>query len=161
MNLASGLARAVRRIDPELAAAQVRPLDQYLAESMGPRRFSLSLMSAFALAALALAITGIYAVVMYSVSQRAREFALRSVLGAQRTDLMWLVVRQGVTPALMGIAVGLAVAAAATSALSTLLFGLSAMDPTTFAAVPLVLFFVAVIACLGPGLRASSNSLVR
>ena len=161
MNLASGLARAVRRIDPELAAAQVRPLDQYLAESMGPRRFSLSLMSAFALAALALAITGIYAVVMYSVSQRAREFALRSVLGAQRTDLMWLVVRQGVTPALMGIAVGLAVAVAATSALSTLLFGLSAMDPTTFAAVPLVLFFVAVIACLGPGLRASSSSLVR
>jgi len=161
MNLASGLARAVRRIDPELAAAQVRPLDQYLAEAMGPRRFSLSLMSAFALAALALAITGIYAVVMYSVSQRAREFALRSVLGAQRTDLLWLVVRQGVTPALMGIAVGLAVAAAATSALSTLLFGLSAMDPTTFAAVPLVLFFVAVIACLGPGLRASSSSLVR
>lgn len=161
MNLASGLARAVRRIDPEVVAAQVRPLDQYLAEAMGPRRFSLSLMSAFALAALALAITGIYAVVMYSVSQRAREFALRAVLGAQRTDLMWLVVRQGVTPALTGIAVGLAVAVAATSALSTLLFGLSAMDPATFAAVPLVLLFVAVIACLGPGLRASSNSLVR
>jgi len=161
MNLVGGLARAVRRIDPGVVAAQVRPLDQYLSDAMASRRFSLSLMSAFALAALALAITGIYAVVMYSVSQRAREFAIRSAVGAQRTDLMRLVVRQGVTPALRGIGIGLAAALATTRALSTMLFGLSATDPATFAAVSLALFLVAVIACLGPGLRASSNSLVR
>ena len=161
MTLASGLASAVRRIDPEVVAAPIRPLDQYLSEAMAPRRFSLSLMSAFALAALALAVTGIYAVVTYSVSQRAREFAIRSALGARRSDLMLLVMRQGVAPSLTGIGVGLAVALVTTRTLSSMLFGLSPTDPTIFAAVSLALFVVAMIACLGPGLRASANSFVR
>jgi putative ABC transport system permease protein len=161
MALASSLARAVRRIDAEVVAAPIRPLDQYLSEAVAPRRFSLSLMSAFALATLALAVTGIYAVVMYSVSQRAREFAIRAALGARRSDLMLLVMRQGVTPSLTGIAVGLAVAFVTTRALSSMLFGLSPTDPTIFAAVPLALFVVAMIACLGPGLRASASSFVR
>ena len=161
MALASSLTRAVRRIDPEVVAAPIRPLDQYLSEAMAARRFSLSLMSAFALAALALALTGIYAVVMYSVSQRGREFAIRSALGAQRSDLMLLVMRQGVAPSLTGIGVGLAVAWITTRTLSSMLFGLSATDPAIFAAVALALFVVAMIACLGPGLRASGKSFVR
>jgi putative ABC transport system permease protein len=84
MNLATSLAREVRRIHPEVVAAQIRPMDHYLSDAVAPRRFSLSLMAAFALAALALAITGIYAVVMYSISQRARlVFASRSVPAAR------------------------------------------------------------------------------
>jgi len=159
MNLASSLAGEVRRSDPEVVASQIRPMAHYLSDAVAPRRFSLSLMAAFALAALALAITGIYAVVLYSVSQREREFAIRSALGARRKDLLLLVVRQGVTPALSGIALGLGAALAITRTLSSMLFGLSAVDPTTFAVVPLGLLLVALAACLGPGLRASRAAI--
>ena len=159
MNLATSLAREVRRIDPEVAASQIRPMDHYLSDAVAPRRFSLSLMAAFALAALALAITGIYAVVTYSVGQRAPELAIRSALGARRNDLLLLVVRQGVTPALSGIALGLGAAFAIMRTLSSMLFGLSAVDPTTFAFVPLGLVLVALAACLGPGLRASGAAI--
>jgi putative ABC transport system permease protein len=160
VNLVSGFARAVRRVDPEVVAAPIRPLDQYLSDAMASRRFSLSLMSAFALAALALAVTGIYAVAMYSVSQRGREFAIRSALGAQRNDLMFLVLRQAVAPALTGIALGLAAALVTTRALSSMLFGLSSTDPLTFVLVPLALLLVSLLACLAPGWKAS-NSFVR
>jgi putative ABC transport system permease protein len=159
MNLAASLAREVRRTDPEVAASQIRPMDHYLADAMAPRRFSLSLMAVFALAALALAITGIYAVVVCSVSQRAPEFAIRSALGARRNDLLLLVVRQGVTPALFGIALGLGAAFAITRTLSSMLFGLSAVDPTTFVVVPSGVLLVALAACLGPGLRASGAAI--
>ncbi len=159
MSLATSLAREVRRLDPEVVASQVRPMDHYLADALAPRRFSLSLMAAFALAALALAITGIYAVAMYSVSQRARELAIRSALGGRRNDLLLLVVRQGVTPALSGIALGLGAAFAIARTLSSLLFGLSAFDPTTFALVPSGLLLVALAACLGPGLGASRAAI--
>ena len=160
VNLVSGFARAVRRVDPEVVAAPIKPLDQYLSDAMASRRFSLSLMSAFALAALALAVTGIYAVAMYSVSQRGREFAIRSALGAQRNDLMFLVLRQAVAPALTGIALGLAAALVTTRALSSMLFGLSSTDPLTFVLVPLALLLVSLLACLAPGWKAS-NSFVR
>ena len=88
MSLATSLAREVRRIDPDVAASQIRPMDHYLSDAVAPRRFSLSLMAAFALAALALAITGIYAVVLYSVSQRAREIGIRVALGATRSNIV-------------------------------------------------------------------------
>jgi putative ABC transport system permease protein len=153
--LAAGLAREVRRLDPEVVASHIRPLDRYLSDAVAPRRFSLSLMAAFALAALALALTGIYAVVLYSVSQRAREFAIRSALGARRNDLLRLVVRQGVGPALAGLALGVGAAFAVTRTLSSLFFGLEAADPATFAAVPLALLLAALGACFAPGLRAA------
>jgi putative ABC transport system permease protein len=159
MSLATSLAREVRRTDPEVVASGIRPMDHYLSDAAAPRRFGLSLMAAFALAALALAITGIYAVVMYSASQRARELAIRSALGARRKDLLLLVVRQCVTPALSGIAFGLGAAFAITRALSSMLFGLSAVDPTTFAVVPLGLLLVALAACFVPGLRASRAAI--
>jgi putative ABC transport system permease protein len=155
MSLATSLAREVRRMDPEVAASQIIPMDRYLSDSVAPRRFSLFLMAAFALAALGLALTGIYAVVTYSVSQRGRELAIRSALGARRNDLVLLVVRQGAAPALSGIALGLGAAFAVTRTLSSMLFGLSAVDPATFVVVPLGLLLVALLACLAPGLRAS------
>jgi ABC-type antimicrobial peptide transport system permease subunit len=149
----------VRRLDPEVVAAQVRPMGRYVSDALAPRRFSLTLMAAFAVAALALAVTGIYAVVTYSVGQRARDFAIRSALGARRGDLVRLVLRQGAAPALTGIALGLGGAFALTRAISSMFFGLNAVDPTTFALVPAGLLLVALAACLVPGLRASRAAI--
>jgi putative ABC transport system permease protein len=159
MTLVTGVAREVRKIDPDVVASQIRPFDRYLADAMAARRFSLTLMIVFALAAVSLAIAGIYAVVSYSVSQRARELAIRSALGARGNDLLWLVVRQGLTPALVGIAAGVVVAFGTMRALSSLLFGLSATDPGTFAGVAMTLLLVAFAVCIGPGVRATRAAI--
>ena len=148
MNLATSLAREVRRIDPEVAASQIRPMDHYLSDAVAPRRFSLSLMAAFALAALALAITGIYAVVIYSVSQRAREIGIRIALGASRANIVRLVMGHGLRFVLIGLVLGLGVAAGVTRLLRTMLFGLTANDPATFGEVLIVVAMASLIACL-------------
>ena len=154
MNLATSLAREVRRIDPEVVASQIRPMDHYLSDAVAPRRFSLSLMAAFALAALALAITGIYAVVMYSVSQRAREIGIRIALGASRSNIVWLVMGHGIRFIFIGLALGIAMAAGVTRLLSTMLFGLAATDAVTFGQVAVVVAAVSVLACAVPAARA-------
>ena len=153
MNLATSLAREVRRIDPEVVAAQIRPMDHYLSDAVAPRRFSLSLMAAFALAALALAITGIYAVVMYSVSQRAREIGIRVALGASRSNIVRLVMGHGIRFVLIGLALGIAMAVGVTRLLSTMLFGLAATDAVTFGQVAVVVAAVSVLACAVPAAR--------
>src|SRR4029434_2624857 len=131
MKLAGELAREVRRLDPEVVASQVRPMRRYLSDALGPRRFSLSLMAAFALAALALAITGIHAVVMYSVSQRSREIGIRVALGASRPQIVRLVMGQGLRFVLIGLVSGVALAAGVTRLLGSMLFGLAAIDGAT------------------------------
>jgi putative ABC transport system permease protein len=153
MNLATSFAREVRRIDPEVVASQMRPMDHYLSDMVAPRRFSLSLMAAFALAALALAITGIYAVVMYSVSQRAREIGIRVALGASRSNIVRLVMGHGVRFVLIGLVVGIVMAVAVTRLLSTMLFGLAATDAVTFGQVTVVVAAVSVLACAVPTAR--------
>jgi putative ABC transport system permease protein len=150
MTLASGLAREVRRIDPDVVASQIRPMDAYLSDAIAPRRFSLLLMAGFALAALALAVTGIYAVVMYSVSQRAREIGIRIALGAGRPDIVRLVMGDGLRHIVVGLAAGLALAAGLTRLLSSLLFGLDAADPATFGQVAAVVGAAAALACAVP-----------
>ena len=159
MNLATSLAREVRRIDPEVAASQIRPMDRYLSDAVAPRRFSLSLMAAFALAALALALTGIYAVVAYSVSQRSREMGIRVALGASRSSIVWLVIGHGIRFVLIGLVLGIAMAAGATRLLSTMLFGLPAMDAVTFGQVALVVAAVSVLACAVPAARVGTPHL--
>ena len=153
MNVANGLARAVRRIDPEVAASQIRPIDHYLSDAVAPRRFSLSLMAAFAVAALTLAITGIYAVVLYSVSQRAREISIRVALGASRSNIVRLVMGQSIRFILIGLALGIAMAVGVTRLLSTMLFGLTATDAVTFGQVAAVVAAVSVLACAVPTAR--------
>jgi predicted permease len=153
MILARGLAGAVRRIDPDVVAAQVRPMDRYQSDAVAPRRFSLSLMAAFALAALALAITGIYAVVMYSVTQRARELGIRVALGASRSNIVRLVMGHGLRFVLIGLAMGIALAAGVTRLLSSMLFGVAATDVVTFGQVALVVTAVSVLACAVPTAR--------
>jgi putative ABC transport system permease protein len=150
MNLATSLAREVRRIDPEVVAAQIRPMERYLSDAVAPRRFSLTLMAAFALAALALATTGIYAVVMYSVSQRAREIGIRVALGASRSNIARLVMGHGIRFVLIGLASGIAMAVGVARLLSTMLFGLAATDAATFSQVAGVVAIVSAVACAVP-----------
>jgi putative ABC transport system permease protein len=153
LNLAASLAREVRGIDPEVAASQIRPLDQYLSDAMAPRRFSLFLMAAFALAAQALAVTGIYAVVLYSVSQRAREIGIRVALGASRSSIVRLVMGHGIRFVAIGVVFGIAMAAGATRLMSTMLFGLPTTDAVTFGQVAVVVAAVSVLACAVPTAR--------
>ena len=154
MALSTGVAREVRRLDPDVASAQIRPLDAYLSDALGPRLFSLSLMSAFALAALALALTGIYAVVTHWVGQRAREIGIRIALGAGRSDIVRLVMSHGLRLVGIGVLVGLALAAGVTRLLSTLLFGLAPTDAATFIQVVAIVGAASVVACLMPTIRA-------
>ena len=155
MTLAASLAKVVRQMGPDVVASQVRPMDHYLTNAVAPRRFSLSLMAAFAFAALALAITGIYANVSYSVSQRARELGIRAALGASRSSIVRLVMGHGVRFVLLGLALGIAVAVAVTRLLSTMLFGLAAIDIATFGQVVLVVACVSALACAVPTTRVA------
>jgi predicted permease len=154
MSLAPSLAREVRRLDPDVAASQMRPMDQYLSEAVAPRLFSLSLMFAFAFAALALAITGIYAVVMYSVSQRAREFGIRVALGARRSNIVRLVMGHGLRFIVAGLAIGTALALAAARLVSSMLFGVTATDAATISQAAAVVAGVSLVACALPTARA-------
>ncbi len=153
MSLAPGLAREVRRIDADVVASQIRPMERYLSDAVAPRRFSVSLMAAFALAALALALTGIYAVVMYTVSQRAREIGIRVALGASHANIVRLLMGHGVRYVIIGLAAGVSMAAGVTRLLSSMLFGVLATDAVTFGQVVAVVAVVSVVACALPTIR--------
>ena len=153
--------RAMRSADPSAAIADLQPVDQTIAAAVAPRRFNLLVLAVFAAAALLLSAAGIYAMLSYTVGRRMREFSIRSALGAGQRDLLLLILRQGITPALAGIALGLAGAFALTRTLSSMLYGLTAADPVTFSIVPLGLLLVALSACLGPGVRASRAAVHR
>ena len=155
---AEELRGALRQGDAAVPIAELRPAAEGVAGTVAPRRFNLLVLAVFAVAALLLSATGIHAMLSFSVSQRARELAIRAVLGARRRHLLALVVRQGLGPVLIGTAVGLAAAFAAGRLLSSLFFGLGPSDPATFAAVTAGLLLVALAACLGPGLRAARTA---
>jgi putative ABC transport system permease protein len=153
MMLASSLAQQVPRTDPGVVASQIRPLAAYLSDAVAPRRFSLSLMAAFAVAALVLAVTGVYAVVVYSISQRAREIAIRVALGASRADIVRLVMRDGIRHILVGVVGGIAIAFAVTGLLSTMLFQVAATDSAVFVQVATAVAAVALLATVLPAIR--------
>jgi len=129
-------------------------MDELLAESVGDPRFRTMLLLTFAGVALLLAAVGIYGVLVYSVSQRTRELGVRLALGAQSVDVAKLVIGEGLTLALAGIGIGLIAALALTRVMTSLLFGVTATDPRTFAAVSLLLVAVALLACWIPARRA-------
>jgi putative ABC transport system permease protein len=154
-----GLAAAVRNqvwaVDRDQPVYDIKPMGQYVADSIAERRFGMLLVAIFAGVALVLAVVGIYGVMSYTVSQRTREIGLRMALGAQARDILKLVVGQGLLLTLVGVATGLGLAFAVTRAMSSLLFGVSAADPLIFSGVALLLTFVALLACYLPARRAA------
>jgi ABC-type antimicrobial peptide transport system permease subunit len=154
------LTRTVQGLDPELPVFGVRTMDELLSASMARRRFSLFLMSVFAALALLLAALGIYGVMAFLISQRVQEFGIRLALAAQPRDILLLAFRPGVVLTSTGILVGLLGSVGVTHLMSSLLFGVSASDPLTFATVPMLLGIVALAACLIPVRRATRVSPV-
>src|SRR5439155_16952689 len=130
-------------------------MEDAVSRSLGDRRFSLSLLGAFAALAVALALLGIYGVMSYSVSQRTREIGIRMALGAARSGVLRLVVAQGARLAALGVAIGIAGAVALSRVLRSLLFGVSATDPLTYGAIASALILVALGACWLPARRAA------
>src|SRR5438874_791228 len=149
------LRREVQALDQDQPIYNVHTYDDVVMNSLGTRRVSMQLFTVFACAALLLAAVGIYGVMAYSVTHRTQEIGIRMALGAQKSDVLRLVVRQGMTLTLIGVIAGLAGAFALTRLLANLLFGVTATDPATFAAIPLVLLFVGLLACYLPSRRAA------
>lgn len=146
---------AVKAFDSNQIIWRTHTLDQLLSTSVAPRRFNMMLLGIFAAVALLLAAVGLYGVMSYSVSWRTHEIGIRMALGAKRADVLRLVVRQGMTMALLGLAIGLVGAFSLSRVLRGLLYGVSATDPFTFVIVSVVLVAVALLACLLPARRAT------
>ena len=149
------LRREVQALDKDQPIYNVRTYDDVVMNSLGTRRVSMQLFTVFGCAALLLAAVGIYGVMAYSVTQRTQEIGIRMALGAQKSDILRLLVRQGVTLSLIGIVAGLAGAFALTRLIANLLFGVGASDPVTFIAIALLLIFVSLLACYLPARRAA------
>ncbi len=130
-------------------------MDEVLAEEVAQRRMGMTLLAAFAALALLLASLGIYGVLSYAVAQRTQEIGIRMALGADRKDLLQMVVADGIRLATAGIAIGLGVSFALTRLMAGLLFGVGASDPSTLGAVTLLLIAVALVACYVPARRAA------
>jgi predicted permease len=142
-------------VDGEQAAFNVTTLGTLYADSIALRRFFMLVLIVFAGLALSLASVGIYGVISYSVSQRTHEIGIRMALGAQRRDILQLVIKQGMLLAVIGVAIGLTAAFALSQVMEKLLFGVSATDALTFSTVALILTGVAMVACLVPARRAA------
>jgi predicted permease len=152
--LARPAVAAIRAIDPEQPVEDVRTMAQVRDEKLTPQRFSALLLGTFAAVAVLLAAVGIYSVVSYIVRGRSREIGIRTALGARAGDVLRLVIGEGMFPVLIGIAVGTIAAFASARVLETLVFGVSASDPLTLAAVAATLALVALMASMVPAYRA-------
>jgi putative ABC transport system permease protein len=154
-DLAEAVRQTVWNLDRDLPIQWRATVEDHVADVFAPRRFNMLIFGVFAFVALLLAVIGIYGVIAYSVAQRTHEIGIRMALGATSRDVLWLVVRQGLLLALIGVAVGTGVALALTRILKNLLFGVSATDPATFAGIALLLTGVAFIASYIPARRAT------
>jgi len=145
---------AVRSVDPDQPISAVSNMEELLSRAVGQRRLSMMLLSLFSGIALVLASVGIYGVMSYSVTQRSRELGVRIALGADRGDVLRLVLRQGMRLALLGIGIGLVAALGLTRLIESQLYGVAATDPSTFLLVAGILALTALVANLLPALRA-------
>ena len=146
--------RALNKINGEIVIYEIQTMENIISRSLAARRFSMILLGIFAALALALSSIGIYGVISYLVGQRTHEIGIRMAIGAQRSDVLRLILGQGARMALIGVAAGLAGSLALTRVMAKLLFGVSAYDPMTFLAVACLLILVALAACYVPARRA-------
>jgi predicted permease len=149
------IAAAVNSVDPDLPLAGVKTVDEIVSESLAIDRFSVVLFSSFGVLGLLLAGVGIYGVMSFTVAQRTQEFGVRMALGAQRSRVIGLVLKEGTILAVIGALIGLGGAYLVGRAMQSTLYGVGAMDARAFGAVALVLLVAALLACLLPAWRAS------
>jgi putative ABC transport system permease protein len=155
MNIAAAVREQVLTLDSDQPIYNLYSMQQLRADSIAPERLNLMLFTCFAVVALLLASVGIYGVMSYSVTQRTHEIGIRMALGAQPRNVLGMVVRQGMILTVTGLALGIGVALLATQLMASLLFSVSATDPLTFIAIPLLLAGVALGACFVPARRAT------
>lgn len=153
--LAAAIRSAVHDVDPSQPVSDLRTMDQRITLSMGPRRSAVTLLSVFATMALILASVGLFGLIRYNVMQRTQEIGVRMAIGASRKDILHMVLGESLRLALLGVAGGLIAAFALTRVLSSLLYGVSATDPLTFASTSLALTLVALLASWVPAWRAT------
>ena len=142
-------------LDNSLPVYAIKPMTEYLRDSLSRRRFNMVLLSIFGVTALLLAAIGIYGVISYGVTQRIHEIGIRMAVGAQDRDILKLVVGQAMGLTATGVAVGLGAAVALTRVMESLLFEVSVTDPVTFVAIAVLLTGVALVACFVPARRAA------
>ncbi|MEN3333015.1 MAG: hypothetical protein V7641_2380 [Blastocatellia bacterium] len=154
-SLRSAIQREFKQLDAALPVANYRTMEQLVTNAVARPRFSTLLLGLFALTALLLTVVGLYGVVAYGVNQRTREIGIRMALGAQQTNVLALVIRQGMQPAMVGLGIGLAGAFALMRLLASQLYEVKATDPLTFVIVALGLLLIALAACYVPARRAT------
>jgi predicted permease len=155
LSLAAAATREIHAVDPDQPISNIATMDELLNIQSGSRRLGMILLMVFAGLALLLASLGIYGVLSFFVAQQTREIGVRLALGAQLRDILGLVLKKGMGLALLGVVIGLAAAFVVTKLMASLLFGVSAGDPITFAAIAIILTGVALLACYIPARRAT------
>jgi putative ABC transport system permease protein len=153
--MAQAVKQQIWKVDSQLPVTELKTMDEVSAASFAARRFNMLLLGIFAGLALVLAAVGIYGVMSYAVTQRTQEIGIRMALGARATDVLKLIIRNGMTLTLLGVVIGVAGAIALTRLLATLLFGVTPTDKPTFIAVAAVLVLVSLLACYIPARRAT------
>ena len=151
----AAIREAVRGVDPTQPVGDFSSMDARISESLGPQRFATNLLAVFAGLAILLAAVGLYGLISYSVAQRVNEFGIRMALGARRADVLALVLKQGAKLALIGAAAGIVAGIALMFAMRSVLYGVSAADPLSFAGAAVLLIIVALLACYLPARRAT------
>jgi putative ABC transport system permease protein len=154
-SLRSAIQREFQAVDGQMPISKVRTMEQVIADNVSRQNFNMLLLSILAGIALVLAAIGIYGLMSYSVEQQTKELGIRMALGAGKSEVLKLMLKQGMTPACIGVAAGLAIAYGLTRLLATLLYGVRASDPLTFAMVAVALTAVALFATYVPARRAA------
>jgi putative ABC transport system permease protein len=155
MSVSEPVRQAIWRVDPDQPMWKIRSVEWLVERSVADRKFLLALMLVFAALALALTVIGLYGVISYLVNQRTQEIGIRMALGAQMRHIMQLILKHGVVLVALGVVIGLVAAVVLTRLMSHLLYGVTATDPVTFAAIGLLLTVVALVACYLPARRAA------
>jgi predicted permease len=155
LSVVAAVRNEIHQVDPEQPISNIRTMDEMLGEETASRRLGMTLLTTFAGLALLLATLGIYGVLAYFVVQHTQEIGVRMALGAQRSNILALVLKQGMALTLLGVVIGLAIAFAITRLMASLLYGISTTDPLTYGVIVLLLTTVAFFACYLPARRAT------